>query len=376
MKVKVTIAILIVVGVVGGLAGIKVMQIKTLVNAGKSYAPPPESVSSAVAHEEKWQGTLAAIGSVMPAQGVTVTPEIAGIVREINFEPGAVVAKGDLLIKLDTSSEEAQLRALSAQEELAKLNVTRERTLREQNMVSQSELDAAEATLKQNKANADAVRTVIEKKTIRAPFAGRLGIRQVNLGQYLEAGKPIVSLQSLSPVFVDFSLPQQELARLNTGMPVRVTTDAYPGRKFSGVLTVINPDLDSATRSLGLQATLTNEDQALRPGMFVRAEVLLPEEQNVLVIPATSILSAPYGDSVFVIESNPATNNIKEHLSVRPQFVRVGRAHGDFISIETGLKAGDRVVSSGLFKLRGGMTVIENNEIAPKSAMKPNPADS
>ncbi len=376
MKVKIGIAILLVVGIVGGLAMIKTMQIKTLINAGKHYAPPPESISSAVVHEEKWQNSLSAIGSVSAVQGVTVTPEIAGIVREINFEAGAVVTNGALLIKLDTSSEEAQLRSLEAQEELAKLNVTRERTLFGQKLIPQAELDAAEATLKQNEANADNVRTIIEKKTIRAPFAGSLGIRQVNLGQFLDAGKPIVSLQSLSPVFVDFSLPQQELARLKTGMKVRVTTDAYPGRKFEGTLTVINPDLDSATRSIGLQATLTNEDQALRPGMFARAEVLLPEEENVLVIPATSILSAPYGDSVYVIESMAATNGEPEHLIVKPKFVRIGRAHGDFISVETGLKPGERVVRSGLFKLHGGMKVIENNEVVPKSDMKPNPADT
>jgi membrane fusion protein (multidrug efflux system) len=376
MKLKIALAVVIVVAIIGGLAGTKVLQIMTLVKAGKAYTPPPEAVSSAVVHEEKWQGTLSAIGSVMPAQGVIITPEIAGIVREISFEPGATVKKGDLLIKLDTSSEDAQLRALEAQEELAKLNVARERTLFGQKMVPQAELDAAEATLKQNQANADNVRTIIEKKTIRAPFSGKLGIRQVNLGQYLEAGKPIVSLQSLSPIFVDFSLPQQELARLKTGMEVRVTTDAYPGRKFPGTLTVINPDLDSATRSIGLQATITNDDEALRPGMFARAEVLLPEEQTVLVIPATSILSAPYGDSVYVITSNPGTNGAAEHLSVQPRFVRVGRSRGDFIAVDTGMKAGEKVVRSGLFKLRPGMTVIENNEIVPKSDIKPNPADS
>ncbi len=376
MKLKIVLAIVIVLGIVGGLGAVKFMQIHTLMDAGKHYVPPPEAVSSAVAHEEKWQGTMVAIGSVNAAQGVTVTPEIAGIVREIKFEPGAVVEKGELLIKLDITSEEAQLRALEAQEQLARLNMAREQRLAEQKMISQSELETAEATLKQNQANADNVRTIIEKKTIRAPFAGRLGVRQVNLGQYLDAGKPIVSLQSLSPIFVDFSLPQQELARLKTGMTVRVSTDAYPGRKFDGVLTVINPDLDSTTRSIGLQATFTNADQALRPGMFVRAEVLLPEQENVLVIPATSILSAPYGDSVFVIESNPATNNLPAHLTVRPQFVRVGHARGDFISIESGLKPGDKVVTSGLFKLHKDMTVIENNDISPKHDMKPNPADS
>ena len=237
--------------------------------SGKDFASPPECVSSAVVQEEKWQGTLTAIGSIMAVQGVTITPEIPGIISEISFESGAVVAKGDLLVRLDTSLEEAQLRALEAQEELARLNLTRERTLRSQNMVSQAELDTAEATLKQTQGNADAIRATIMKKTIRAPFAGRLGIRLVNLGQYLDTGKPIVSLQSLTPIYADFSLPQQELARLKTGMRVRVTTDTYPGREFDGTLTAINPDLDQSTRSVGLQATFA-EPGAIAPAGHVR----------------------------------------------------------------------------------------------------------
>ncbi|HWX19738.1 MAG TPA: efflux RND transporter periplasmic adaptor subunit [Candidatus Binatia bacterium] len=376
MKVKITIAVCIVLLAVVGLAGVKMMQFKALMAAGKSFAPPPESVSSFVAREEKWQGTLTAIGSVTAVQGVTITPEISGTVSEIAFESGAVVAKSDLLLRLDISSENAQLRAIEAQVELARLTLERERTLRSQNMISQSELDAAEATLKQNQANADNIRATIEKKTIRAPFAGRLGIRQVNLGQYLDTGKPIVSLQSLAPIFANFSLPQQELARLKTGMRVRLTTDAYSDRKFEGSLTAINPDLDQSTRSVGLQATFENAEQALRPGMFARAEVLLPEDQTVLVIPATSVLSAPYGDSVYVIESDSTGQNGKPGLTVRQQFIRTGRARGDFLSVDSGLKPGDRIVSSGVFKLRNKMSVVENNDLTPKPAQAPKPSDS
>jgi len=373
---KVSIAVFIVLLVLGGLAGVKALQIRKLIAAGKDFAPPPECVSSAVVREESWQRTLTAIGSVTAVEGVTVTPEIPGIVREIAFESGAVVGKGQLLVRLDTSLEEAQLRALEAQEELARINLARERTLRSQNMVSQSELDTAEATLKQNQGNADATRATIEKKTIRAPFAGRVGIRLVNLGQYLDTGKPIVSLQSLTPVYANFSLPQQELARLKAGMRVRLTTDAYPGRPFEGSLTAINPDLDPSTRSVGLQATFENADQALRPGMFARVEVLLPEEEPVLVVPATSVLSAPFGDSVFVIESKPGKDGGKPGLTVRQQFIRTGRTHGDYVSVETGLKPGERVVSSGIFKLRNGMAVTENNSVAPKNDMAPRPSDS
>lgn len=373
---KISIAIFIVLLVAGALAGVKTLQFRKLIADGKSFAPPPESVSSVVVREDKWQGVLSAIGSIAAVQGVTITPEIAGIIREIAFESGAVVAKGDLLVRLDTSAEEAQLRALEAQEELARLNLERERSLRSQNMVSQAALDAAEATLKQTQGNADTIRATIQKKTIRAPFAGRLGIRLVNLGQYLDTGKPIVSLQSLTPVYADFSLPQQELARLKNGMSVRVTTDAYPERQFEGRLTAINPDLDPQTRSVGLQATLTNSEQLLRPGMFARVEVLLPEEQPVLVIPATAVLSATYGDSVYVIESTPDQKHDKEGLVVRQQFIRTGRARGDFVSVESGLKAGERVVSAGIFKLRNGMAVTENNELVPKADLAPRPADS
>lgn len=376
MKGKIAIAVFIVLLVLGGLAGVKAMQIRKLVVAGKSFAPPAETVSSAVAREEKWQGTLTAIGSIVAVQGVTVTPDIPGTVREIAFESGAVVGKGDLLVRLDISSEEAQLRAIEAQVGLARVNLTRVSNLRSQEMISQSELDTAEATLKQNQATADTVRAMIEKKTLRAPFAGRLGLRLVNLGQYLDTGKPIVSLQALSPAYADFSLPQQQLAKLSTGMRVRLLTDAYAGQQFDGVLTAINPDLDLSTRSVGLRATFENAEQLLRPGMFARVEVLLPEEQPVLVIPATSILSAPYGDSVYVIESKAAKDGAAAGLTVRQQFVRIGRARGDFLSVELGLKPGERIVSSGLFKLRNGMSVVENNSLVLKTETAPHPADN
>jgi membrane fusion protein (multidrug efflux system) len=374
---KLVIAVFVVLAIAGGLVGIKALQIGKLVAAGKAYAVPPESVSSVVVREDKWQGTLGAIGSIVAVQGVTVTPEIAGTVRDIAFESGAVVSKGDLLIKLDTSSEDAQLRAMEAQVELARINLDREQKLRQENMVSQSELDTAESTMKQTQANADNVRTIIEKKTIRAPFSGQAGIRQVNLGQYLDAGKPIVWLQTVTPVYADFTLPQQNLAQLSNGMPVRLQIDAYPDRSFHGKLTAINPGLDQTTRSVSLRATLDNPDHLLHPGMFARVEVLLPEQNDVLVIPAISVHRAPSGDSVFVIEQTPSTNDTaKTGLKVRQQLVRVGMERGDFVSVQTGLKAGEKVVSSGLFKLRTGMSVVEQNDVVPKTAEAPHPSDS
>jgi len=302
---------------------------------------------------------------------VTLASEVAGTVAEITVLDGSVVAKGDLLLRLDTSSEEAQLRSAEAQTELARLNAERTRTLRKDNTVSQSELDQAEATFKQNQANADVIRAAIEKKTIRAPFAGRLGIWQVNVGASVDARRSLVSLQSLTPVYADFSLPQQNLAQLNTGLPVQVTSDAYPDQKFDGTLTAINPDLDATTRSVVLRATFENTNQLLRPGMFVRVAVILPQAQPVLAVPATAILSAPFGDSVYVIE--PSTN-AAGGLVVRQQFVRTGQTHGDFVSVLTGLKSGDRVVSAGIFKLRNGAPVTVNNDVVP--APVKNPADS
>jgi membrane fusion protein (multidrug efflux system) len=370
MKSKIAVAIAVVVVVLGALVGIKVLQFKTM--ASTPWVQPPETISSAVAHEEKWQDTISEIGSITAVQGVTVTPEIAGTISEIAFESGAVVAKGDLLVRFDTSTEEAQLKASQAQLEWARVSAERAQKLRTDSTVSQSELDQADAAWKQAKANTAAIQAVIDKKTIRAPFAGKLGIRQVNLGEYVDAGKPIVSLQSLTPVYADFSVPQQELSQIKTDMTVRVMLDTYTNRQFEGKLTAINPDLDPITRSVRLQATLDNPEQLLRPGMFARIEVLLPNEQNVLVIPATSILSAPYGDSVYVIEKG--TNG--PGSVVRQQFVRTGRTRGDFVTVDSGLKPGERVVSAGLFKLRNGAAVTENNDLAPKANEKPKPADS
>ncbi len=369
MKSKIFIGIMIVVVVAGALAVVKALQIKTLIASTALFAPPPETISSAVVREEKWPDTIPAVGSVNAAQGVTVAPEIAGTVSEIAFESGATVKQGDLLVRLDTASEKAQLAAAAAQVQLAQLNLDRTKKLRADNTVSQAELDQADATLQQNQANADTIRAAIEKKTIRAPFAGKLGIRLVNLGQQLDVGKGIVSLQSLSPLFVDFSLPQQELARLQTGLKVTAVSDAYPDQVFEGELTVISPDLDAVTRSVKLRAKFENADERLRAGMFVQASVILPEARPVLAIPSTAILSAPSGDSVFVITG---TTN----LVVQQKLIRAGRAHGDFTSVETGLKAGDRVVADGIFKLRNGMGVLENNDTTPKPSLTPNPPNS
>jgi len=376
MKRNIIFAVIIVVAVFISLAGVKAWQIGKLIGASKTFKVQPETISSAVAQEQNWTDTLSAVGSIEAAQGVTLASEVAGTVVEIAFESGAIVAQGDLLVRLDTSTEKAQLQAAEAQVELARLNAERLRKLRESNVVSQSEVDTAEASLKQNQANADEISAVIEKKTLRAPFAGRLGIRLVNLGESLDARKAVVSLQALAPIYTDFSLPQQALSVLATGLVVRVSSDAYPGRTFDGVLTAINPELDATTRSVIAQATFANQEQLLRPGMFVHAEVVLPQGQPVLTVPATAVLRAPYGDAVFVIE--PQVADGATNLVVQQKFIRTGRMHGDFISVESGLKAGDRVATAGLFKLRNGVAVQENNNTnaTPTTSLSPTPPNS
>ena len=374
MKAKILTGLLLVLVLGGGLALIKKSQFQTLGDTMKLMVPPPETVASAIATDDQWPDVLPAIGTVNPMQGINLMAEIPGPLREILFDSGAEVAAGDLIVKLDTSSEEAQLRAAEAQSAWAKVTAERLRQLRTDKAVAQSELDQAEATLKQNAAGADTIRATIGKKNIRAPFAGRLGIWQVSLGQFLETGKPLVSLISLTPLFVDFSLPQQELSRLATGLKVRVTADAYPDKIFEGELAAINPDLNAATRSVGLRAKFANAEKLLRPGMFVRVEVLLPQAKKVLAIPATAVLSAPSGDSVFVIL--PSSEKGGTNLVVQQKFIRTGATHGDFIAVENGLQAGDKVVTAGVFKLRNGMGVVENNGLAPKPSLTPTPPNT
>jgi membrane fusion protein (multidrug efflux system) len=376
MKRNIIIAVVVVVAVFVVLAGVKALQIGKLIGFAKNFAPSPETISSAVVQEQSWQDTISAVGSVSAAKGVTIAAELAGTVTEIDFESGATVNAGDLLLRLDTSTEEAQLHAVEAQVKLAQLNAERTRQLRADKTVSQSELDTAESSLNQLEANAEEIRATIHKKTIRAPFAGRLGIRLVNLGESLDARAAIVSLQSLQPIYVNFPLPQQALSVLATGLVVRVTSDAYPGETFEGALTAINPDLDTATRSVLLQASFANERELLRPGMFAHVEVVLPQAQPVLTVPVTAVLRAPYGDAVFVIE--PQVADGVTNLIVQQKFIRTGRTHGDFVSVESGLKAGDHVATAGLFKLRNGVSVQENNSEAdtPKTSLTPTPPNS
>ena len=375
MKKRLVLAFLAVALIVGVLGGIKSLQIDRMIAHGKQMVPPPEAVTTAVASLQTWESLLPAVGSLAAVQGVTVTAELTGKVVQIAFTPGSLVKAGDLLVKQDTSSEEAQLRSAEAAAALAKLNVERLGKLLVERTIAQSQYDTAEASYKQAIAQADNIRASIAKKTIRAPFAGRLGIRLVNLGQVINEGEAIVSLQSLDPIYVNFSLPQQQLSSIQAGLVIRVTTDALPGRAVVGKITAINPQVDTATRNIRVQATVTNSDEHLRPGMYVNVAVVLAGREKVLAIPATAVLYAPYSDSVFIVEDPPEPNPGKPVKVVRQQFAQLGEKHGDFVAVQSGLKEGETVVSTGVFKLRNGQTVTVDNSLSPEFKLKPKPAE-
>ena len=373
---KMWIAIAAVAGLAIFLILIKGLQIFTMISAGKKMTPPPETVTSAIVKEEDWAPMLSAVGSVSAVQGAVVSTELGGMVSEIGFQNGTLAKKGDLLVKLDASQEEALLRSAEAEVELARTDLERTRDLASKKVVSNSDLDAAQSKFRRLTAVVDQMQSNIRKKAIVAPFDGQLGIRQVNIGQMINSGQPVVALQSLDPVFADFALPQQYFSKLSQGLEIRVTTDAMPGRVFNGKLTAVNSMVDVATRNVLVQATLANPDHALRPGMFAKVEVVLPEKERALVIPGSAISYAPFGDSVFVIEKQKNPKTGKESQTIRQQFVRVGEARGDLVSITTGLKPGEMVVGTGVFKLRNGMSVTINNDLAPNPQVSPTPADT
>src|ERR1700719_1780160 len=356
------------------LADVKFLQFYKMGSTPKMM--PATTVSSAPVKEEDWAPTLSAVGSVSAVQGAIVSTELGGVVAEIGFPNGGEAKKGEVLLKLDSSSEEAQLHTAEADLELQRANLQRTRDLTARKVVSKQELDAAQSAFGQKQGTVDNMRAFIAKKQVQAPFDGELGIRQVNVGQMINAGQQVVSLQALDPVYVDFALPQQEISKLAPGLEARVRTDAIPGREFSGKLTALNSMVDIVTRNVTVQATLDNPDHALKPGMFVNVEVMLPEKKKTLVVPGSAVSYAPYGNSVYVIEKKKDPKTGKESQTLRQAFVRIGEARGDFISVTQGLKAGDEIVSTGVFKLRNVMAVTINNDLAPKPQLNPTPADS
>lgn len=369
--VRISVALAVVIAVIGG---VKALQIGTMI--GQKRPVKTETVTAYRVEPQTWETTLTSVGSLVAVQGVTVAAEMAGKVTRIAFEPGTMVQAGDLLVQQDVAAETAQLRSAEASLALAKISFARAAKLLRKKTYSEAEYDNAEAQYKQAAGQVDNIKAIIAKKTIRAAFGGMLGIRQINLGQMLSAGDAIVSLQSLDPVFVNFSFPQQDLFKLKAGLTVRVRTDALPGRVLEGAITAVNPQVDAATRNIMVQATVKNPDLLLRPGMFVTVTVVLPERQDVLAIPATGVLNAPYSDSVFIVEDVSGNEGgAAPGAVVRQQFVKLGRRQGDFVAVTAGLKQGETVVSTGVFKLRNGQAVTVDNALAPEFSLSPTPQD-
>jgi len=369
---RMILMLLVMLVIIGSLGFFKYQQIQTAMAQGAAFQPPPEAVTTIVARQEEWPATLGAIGTMAAVQGVTVSADLPGIVDKLSFDSGHAVRRGDILAELDTRQERAQLAAIEAQRDLARLNYERMKGLLSDRVVSQAEFDRAVAEQRQTDAQVGEIRASIERKTIRAPFSGLLGIRQVNLGQYLAAGDPLVPLQSLHPIYVNFGVPQQDISRLRIGHGVRVTSADGP---FDGRVTAIEPIVEQTTRNVQVQATLNNQKGQLRPGMFVQTELSLGAARAVVALPASAISYAPFGDSVFIVSDLRADDG-KSYRGVRQQFVKLGGSRGDQVAIVSGVKAGDEVVTSGVFKLRNGAAVVVNNKTQPANQAAPKPEDS
>ena len=372
---RMIVMLTVTLALVAGLGFVKFQQIQTAIAQGAAFQPPPEAVTTIVAQQADWPATLSAIGTMAAVQGVTVSADLSGTVDRILFESGQPARAGQVLAVLDTRQERAQLSAIESRRDLARLTFDRMQGLVNERVISRAEFDGATAEFQQTDAQVDEIRAVIERKTIRAPFTGLLGIRQVNLGQYLAAGDPLVTLQSLDPIYVNFGVPQQSAGQMVLGRAVRLTTDDLAGEQWTGRITAIDSLVDQATRNIQVQATLANPGGRLKPGMFVQAEVPLGQSQTVIALPASAISYAPYGDSVFVVAELKGEDG-KAYRGARQQFVKPGPARGDQVAVLSGINPGDEVVTSGVFKLRNGAAVLVNNAVQPGNNPAPRPEDN
>jgi membrane fusion protein, multidrug efflux system len=379
---RIALTILGLAVVLGALVSVKYAQIASLIGmaaAMETSGPPPEAVATAMASAQTWEETISATGTVASSKGVVVSNEVTGVVSSIAFESGATVEKGAVLVQLDARVEKAQLAQAQVRRNLARTTAERARKLATSGAESQAQIDADENALAAANAEIEVLRAQIARKTIRAPFTGKLGIREVDLGQYLGPGTTITTLESAQGVYVDFDVPQQQ--DIAIGMKVRVTLEGIADYVGHGEVFAIEPRIDASTRTKKLRARIDDDDVALRPGMFAQVEIVRPETTDVVAVPATAILHATYGDSVFVIEPAPPERAEQTGpagqpvLAVRQQFVRLGARRGDFVAIAEGLDAGAEVASEGAFKLRNGAAVFVDNTRALEPSLAPTPAN-
>ena len=375
MRKRMLLMLAAVVLFVGAIGSFKFLQIRAAIAAGAAWQPPPEAVTTIVAREARWPSTLSAIGTVTAVHGVVVSADLPGVVAGIDFESGSTVGEGAVLVRLDTRQELAQLAAAEAQRKLARLNLERSEQLLKNQVVAQAEYDRAAAEAAQADARVGEIEATIDRKVIRAPFAGVLGIRRIDLGQYMNGGDAVVPLQSMDPVYVNFSLPQQEVAALKLGAEVRVAADSLPALGLAGRVTAINSVVDEATRTVQVQATFRNTERRLRPGMFVQVQTTTGTGEPRVALPASAISYAPYGNSVFVVGDLKGPGG-KTYRGVEQRFVKLGDGRGDQVAIVSGVKAGEEVVTSGVFKLRTGAAIVIDNKVQPGNNPAAKPEDS
>lgn len=371
---RMLLMLVVAAAMIGGLGYFKLRQVQAAIK-GASFTPPPEAITTVIAKQTTWPSTLDVVGTIAAVHGVTVSADLPGTVDKIHFESGQFVNAGDILVELDTRQERAQLASMQAAQELAKIQYARSQKLVTEGVISRVDYDKAIADQKQSEANTAEIKAAIDRKTIRAPFSGVLGIRQANLGQYLAAGSPIVSLQSLNPIYVNFSVPQQDMPHVKIGQTVRVTADDLAGMTFTGRVNALDSVVDQATRNVQIQATLSNPQGKLRPGMFTNVQVGVGASSTVFPLPASAISYAPFGDSVYIVSEMKGPEG-QTYRGVRQQFVKVQGSRGDQVGVISGLHAGDEIVTSGVFKLRNGAPVAVNNKVQPGNNPAPKPEDN
>jgi membrane fusion protein (multidrug efflux system) len=375
--IKRMVIMLVLVGLLfGGIFGFKLFTARMIQKAMSAYRQPPVTISTVKAGYQTWLPRLQATGTTRAVRGVDVTTEIPGLVVSLNFKSGEEVKNGQILVRLNADADMARLHALQAEAELARTNLDRDRQQFAVKAISRETLDIAVSDLKNKEALVGQQAAVVAKKTIRAPFAGRLGISTVNPGQYLNPGNKIVTLQDIRSILVDFLVPQDEISRLTVGQPVKATTDTYPGREFEGKTTVISPAVDPRTRNIQIEASIDNPEGMLLPGMFVVVDIQIDQPKQYLTLPQTAVASNPYGDTVYIIESKGKDSEGQPLLVARRTFVTLGETRGDQVAVLKGIEEGDQVVSAGQQKLKNGSPVAINNQIQPSNQKAPQPQDS
>lgn len=369
-RILAVVFVLVLLGVVfGGLFGWKYYQAQLQQQQMAQKEPPPVAVTTTEAVTTNWQPELKAVGNLRAVKGVTVSPEVAGRVTGIDFRSGEQVAEDDLLVTLNTDTEEAEVRRLQAEKDLAETQLRRQRELLRRDQTSQSAVDEATAQVQSLTAQIERERSLIAKKRIRAPFAGMIGIRRVDLGEYVSSGASLVTLQALQPLYVDFNLPQQQLDQVREGLTVHLRVDTYSDHRFTGEISAIDPEVAQETRNFAVRATVPNAEERLRPGMFADVAVQLPQREEVVTLPQTAVVSNPYGDSIFVVQDSEGEGP----PTVAKRFVRTGARRGDQVAITEGVEPGQTVVTSGQLKLQDGAAIRVNNEVTPDNDPSPTP---